>query len=171
MSTPRKLTVAACRSAAITEAEAVKIDPSNLAIVWRYTPSPHWDEWSESIPLKEMVSRGLVLKEGKTGEHYKVVQKEEAAAEAAAAAAAAAAPSLAASSADLSGADGSLMEDHSDEVDDFADIGVDAACSLQLEALAVSRTAGAYSFLSHDLRPRTKRDAYEDTKQSTQTCS
>ena len=127
--------------AANTEAEAVKIDATNLAITWRYTPSPHWDEWSESIPLIELVSRGLVLKEGKTGKHYLVVQKEEAEAEAAAAAAAAVAPSPADSTVDLAQVE-PLANDTS-EMADFADSGTDAACSLQLEALAVTRTTGA----------------------------
>ena len=39
------------------EAEAVKIDPDTMAIVWRYTPSPHWDEWSEAIMLHDLVPR------------------------------------------------------------------------------------------------------------------
>ena len=132
-----------CVVGAVAEAEAVKIDPSSLAIVWRYTPSPHWDEWSESIPLTEIVSRGLVLKKGETGKHHLVVQKEEAAAEAAAAAAAAAAPSPADSCPDPTGTDEPPVDEKTVDDADFADSGVDAACSLQLEALALSRITGA----------------------------
>lgn len=128
--------------AANAEAEAVKIDAANLAITWRYTPSVGWDEWSESIPLIELVSRGLVLKEGKTGKHHLIVQKEEAEAEAAAAAAAAAAPSPADSTVEL--AEVEPLANETNEVADFADSGADAACSLQLEALAVTRTTGAH---------------------------
>ena len=163
------------------EVEAVKIDPATMAIVWRYTPSPHWDEWSEPIPLVELVSRGLVLKPGKTGKHYLVVQKEEAIA----AAAAAAAPPpvenpLSLPSAPTADDSQPASETHEEETADFADSGVDAACSLQLEALAVARTTGmchttatltGNTSCTHALYACILREAYDDSKQSTQTCS
>lgn len=132
-----------------------------MAIVWRYTPSPHWDEWAESIPLHDMLPRGLVMKKGKTGEHYLVYQKEEA--EVAAAAAAAPPPvenPLSLPAAPEGDAALAVVEE---EEEDFADGGVDAAASLQLEALAVERTAGAY-------RRPTLRPACNGTAQYARLC-
>ena len=70
------------------------------------------------------------------------MQKQEAEAEAAAAAAAAAAPLPADIAVDVAGVE--PLANATSEVADFADVGVDAVCSLQLEALAVTRTTRAY---------------------------
>jgi len=82
--------------------------------------------------------RNLVRKAGESGVHHKLVRKEAEAA--AAAAAAAAAPAVLDTT--EKGLDGAKDEEESvgDEAD-FGESGEDAAVGIQLEELAVSRTA------------------------------
>lgn len=83
--------------------------------------------------------RNLVRKAGESGVHHKLVRKE---AEAAAAAAAAAAAPAAPDAPTEKGLDEAKEEEESvgDEAD-FGESGEDAAVGIQLEELAVSRTA------------------------------